>query len=174
MMIATEMPGPKGRCSIMLGGEDRVGDTFDAFAIGIESRLHGAFVSAYGHERGREATAEALAYAWEHWARVEHLDNPLAYLYKVGQSRVRSRKIRVLYARPNEDDAFVEPGLPSALAALPRRQRQAVILVYAEGWTLKEVGDLLGLAVPTVQKHAERGIQRLRMALKVDASEMGS
>jgi DNA-directed RNA polymerase specialized sigma24 family protein len=102
----------------------------------------------------------------------EHLDNPMAYLYKVGQSRVRSRKVRVLYARPNDDDAFVEPGLPTALAALPLRQRQVVALVYGEGWTLREVGELLGLAIPTVQKHAERGMHQLRKALKVDTPEI--
>ena len=40
-----------------------------------EPRLRRAFVAGYGSERGREATAEALAYAWERWAQIEPMPN---------------------------------------------------------------------------------------------------
>jgi len=46
-----------------------------------------AFVAAYGGERGREATAESLAFAWEHWDRISRMDNAPGYLFRVGQSR---------------------------------------------------------------------------------------
>ena len=47
----------------MLGDEDRDKERFRAFVLRVQPRLHTAFIAAYGHERGREATAEALAYA---------------------------------------------------------------------------------------------------------------
>ncbi len=42
-------------------------DTFEAFVRDAEPRLRRALVAAYGPEQGRDAAAEALAYAWEHW-----------------------------------------------------------------------------------------------------------
>ena len=69
----------------MLGGEDRDEERFRAFVLRVQPRLHSGFIAACGHERGREATAEALAYAWEHWASVETMTNPTGYLYRVGQ-----------------------------------------------------------------------------------------
>ena len=63
----------------------------------------------------------------------------------------------------------VEPGLPSALAALPERQRIVVTLLHGYGWTMSEVADLLGTKKTTVQNHAERGMAKLRAALGVTA-----
>jgi DNA-directed RNA polymerase specialized sigma24 family protein len=45
-------------------------DGFPAFFAETEPRLRRALVAAYGPQRGREAAAEALAYAWQHWDRV--------------------------------------------------------------------------------------------------------
>jgi RNA polymerase sigma factor (sigma-70 family) len=155
----------------VLGGDYPAEDRFRTFASEAESRLHSAFIAVYGHEKGREATAEALAYAWEHWARVSSMGNPVGYLYRVGQSRVRRRRTPVVFVRPAESETFVEPELPNALASLPERQRVVVVLVHGEGWMLREVAELLGISVPTVQKHAERGIASLRRALKVDQTD---
>ena len=58
---------------------------FRAFVLEVEPRLHAAFVAVYGYERGREATAEALAYAWEHWSELRGMPNPAGHLYRVGQ-----------------------------------------------------------------------------------------
>jgi DNA-directed RNA polymerase specialized sigma24 family protein len=155
----------------VLGDEDRDKERFRAFVLRVQPRLHTAFIAAYGHERGREATAEALAYAWEHWSSVEQMTNPTGYLYRVGQSRVSRRRVPIVFVRPLEVDAWVEPALPAALASLSDRQRAAVLLIHGEGWTLREVAELLHLSVPTVQKHANRGLRSLRRTLKVGRSE---
>ena len=155
----------------MLGGEDRDVVRFRTFALEAEPRLHTAFIAKYGHEEGREATAEAMAWAWEHWERVQAMSNPVGYLFRVGQSKVRKRKTPVVFARPEESEVFVEPALAQALARLPERQRLAVLLVQGEGCTLKEVADLLGVSVATVQRHVERGMSALRRALRVDTNE---
>lgn len=72
---------------------------FRAFVLATEPRLRRALTAAYGTERGREATAEALALAWEKWPKVRAMKNPAGYLYRAGQSRTRTRRVRVLFER---------------------------------------------------------------------------
>lgn len=140
---------------------------FEAFVAEVEPRLHRALVATYGFERGREATAEALGWAWEHRRRLAGIDNKVAYLYRVGQSRSRQRRERVVFSVPDYPDQWAEPGLPEALSSLSDRQRIAVMLVYGLSWTLQEVADLTGTKVSTVQTHLERGLRRLRTSLEV-------
>ena len=66
-------------------------EAFTEFVRLNEPKLRVALMAAYGPERGREATAEALAYAWEHWERVHGMVKPVGYLYRVGQSKSRPR-----------------------------------------------------------------------------------
>jgi RNA polymerase sigma factor (sigma-70 family) len=145
----------------------------EAFALFVgehEPRLRRAFVAAYGTERGRDAAAEALAWAWEHWERVETMQNPAGYLWRVGQSRSRPRrKEPVVLPEPALDDMVVEPALVPALRALTPHQRAAVLLVHGYGWQLKEVAALMDVRVTTVQNHVERAMAKLRAALAVEA-----
>ena len=141
---------------------------FEAFYRDAEPRLRRALVAALGPEPGREAVAEALAYACEHWERVRGMDKPVGYLYRVGQTRSRSRREPVGFPVPAEVGMpWVEPGLAGALAALSEHQRVAVVLAHGFGWTHSEVGDVLGVAASTVQNHVERGLANLRAALEV-------
>ena len=141
---------------------------FTAFVTEHECRLRRAFVAAYGGERGREATAESLAFAWEHWDRISRMDNAPGYLFRVGQSRTRQRRITLTFASRGEDDPMVEPALVPALKSLSARQRTAVVLVHGFGWTIREVAELTGTRVTTVQNHLERGLAKLRRALEGD------
>ena len=140
---------------------------FRAFVITTEPRLHRGLVASLGWDRGREATADALAYAWEHWSKVRAMSNPSGYLYRVGQSSVRRRKAPVLFERPDHTEALYEPALMRLLAELPERQRLAVVLVHGFNWTTREVSDLTGLSPSTVHTHLERGLSKLRAALEV-------
>lgn len=139
---------------------------FTAWYGQVEPKLRLALMAAYGPERGREATAEALAWAWEHRDGLEAIANPVAYLFRVGQSRTRLRRMPVLHGRPQYSEPWVEPLLPAALGRLSERQRVAVVLVHGYGWALAEVADLLGIQVTTVQNHLERGLGRLRSSLE--------
>jgi DNA-directed RNA polymerase specialized sigma24 family protein len=140
-------------------------DGFRVFVTRVEPRLRRALTAAYGYERGREATAEALAYAWEHWDRVAGLSNPAGYLYRVGQSRTRNRKLPAVYEVRTFDDPVVEPELASGVAGLSERQRVCVFLVFGFGWTRAEVAQLLGIGEGTVQRHLDRGLDRLRKVI---------
>lgn len=152
-----------------MGGVPNEG--FRLFVEEAEPRLRRALVSRLGSEDGREATAEALAWAYEHWERVQELSNPIGYLYRVGQSRSRSRRRRPVFERPPEDDVWVEPRLLAAVAALPARERVPFLLVCVDGWSQSEVADLLGTSKSTVQSRVERGLGRLRTAIGVALDE---
>ncbi len=151
-------------------------ESFETFVHTAAPRLQRAFVAAYGSERGHEAAAEALGYAWEHWKRIATMDNPLGYLFRVGQSRTRPRK-RLPLARmwapvdSSGDTAMVEPGLQDAMAELSESQRIAVVLVHGYAWTLREVAELIDVSVSTVQTHVDRALAKLRAALEVVEDE---
>ena len=142
---------------------------FSAWYRTVEPPVRCALIAAFGTQRGREATAEAMAWAWEHQARVQELANPVAYLYRVGRSRSRLRRVRVLHGRPERNEPWVEPALAAGMAALSEQQRVTVMLVHGYGWTLKEVAVLLGIQVTTVQSHKDRGLARLREVMEVSA-----
>ena len=63
--------------------------------------------------------------------------------------------------------------LEAALAALPDRQRQAVVLRHIEGLTNPEIADILGLSVEAVESLTARGKRALAAALKPRREELG-
>jgi DNA-directed RNA polymerase specialized sigma24 family protein len=161
---AGDRPGPGPAAAV----------TFEAFFRAAEPKLRRALVAAYGPERGRDAAAEALTYAWEHWERLSPMGNLPGYLFRVGQTRgMSSKRQPVLHEAPGWPEYDFEPALPAALAALSERQRLAVVLVHGYGYTLREVAELTGLRRTSVQNHAERGLARLRAALGVQGSSDG-
>ena len=141
-------------------------DAFEQLVRAVEPHLRRALVATYGPERGREATAEALAWAFEHQEKLDSMTNPGAYLYRVGQSRSRTRRVRRLYERPSIDEPWFEPALAATLAALPEKQRFAVLMVHGAGWTQSEVAALLGVRPATLQKRVERAMKLLRVELR--------
>jgi DNA-directed RNA polymerase specialized sigma24 family protein len=149
-------------------------DGFEAFVAAHERRLRQALTAAFGIDHGREAAADALVYAWEHWDRVAGMANPAGYLFVVGRDRHRQRFRKrlakpVFDVGPDHPEPWCEPGLATQLARLPDRERIAVMLVNGFEWSLAEVAELLGVSKSTVQTHAERGMAKLRTALGVTA-----
>lgn len=148
------------------GVGDRV--AFEEVVEQLRPRLARAFVAMYGPERGEEALAEALAYAWEHRDALGGMANPAGYLFRVGQSRSRPRRSAPGFPTPAAVGVpWVEPSLPAALAALSEQQRVCVVLIHGFEWKHREVADLLGVEPTTVQNHLERGLARLRHSLEV-------
>jgi len=139
----------------------------------IEPRLAVALAAGYGPEVGREATRDALAYAWEHWAKVRAMENPAGYLFRVGQSKARRylRRGVSFPPVPSPELPHVEPGLPAALDSLTSAQRVAVVLIHAEGYSDREAAELMGIRRGTARKHSERAMAKLRTALEVTADD---
>lgn len=159
-------------------------EAFERFVSDSEPRLRRALVAAYGPEAGRDATVDALAWAWTNWAKVQQLHNPVGYLYRVGQTKAREQRQAGLTPVAVDDgtvqtlggpgaasarpEPWYEPGLDPALHDLTEQQRVAVVLCHGFQWTHREVAELLELSTSSVQNHVERGLAKLRRALEVN------
>ena len=136
-----------------------------------EPLLLQALVATYGPVDGREATVDALSWAWEHWDRLVEVENKRGYLYRVGQSATRRFSVRTP-ARMSTVDGLqhlpdIDPGLLPALSRLSEQQRTIVVLVHGFGWTQTEVSRLLDVTHSTVREHLRRALERLRRELEV-------
>ncbi len=142
-------------------------DSYTAFAAEVEPRIRHALIPLAGVDGAGDATADALAYGWEHWERIRAMDNPAGYLYRVGQTSARRlrRRAPVLPAVSTAELPWIEPGLPAALAKLSDRQRTVVWLVHGMGWSQVDVAELLGLSAASIATHLRRGMKRLRRSL---------
>jgi len=116
-----------------------------------------------------EATDEAMTRAYQHWSRVRCMDNPSGWVYRVALnwSRTQLRR-RAIAARllPHETldpgEPVVEPGLVGAVAQLPMRQREVVVLRYVLDWSEVEIAAALGIPRGTVKSRLHRALARLR------------
>ena len=145
-------------------------EAFTAFARDVEPKLRYALVAACGPDRGLDATEDALVFAWEHWEKIQTVSNPAGFLYRVGKrkaSRMR-RPLPLFRAVPVDSPDPPEPRLAPALGHLSRQQRTAVVLIDGFGYTHQEVADLIGVGRSTVQKHHERGLEKLRREMGVN------
>ncbi len=142
---------------------------FVAFFRSNEPRLRQALVALRGPEDGRDATAEALTWAWENWHRLRDMENPVGYLYRVGHSRSRPPRPPIgpnwpgpsAASSPQNDDE-----LEAALARLPIGQRTAVVLVHGCDWSYDETAAAMGISKSSVGTHLRRGLAKLRRELE--------
>jgi RNA polymerase sigma-70 factor (ECF subfamily) len=146
---------------------DGDGDRFEAFVRDAEPRLRRAFIGSHGVDRAADATAEALAWGWEHWDRVKAMENPLGYLYRVGQSKTRPRRTPTLPAPATIGEPEIDPGLVPALLRLSPAQRTAAWLVHGCEWRYAEVAEAMGISPSAVGTHLSRALESLRRSLNV-------
>jgi DNA-directed RNA polymerase specialized sigma24 family protein len=145
-------------------------EEFETFFVTVEPRLRHSLVAAYGADAGSDATAEALTWAYEHWDRLQDVESPVAYLFRVAQTRSRRNRRRLprveRYREAREHD--VEPALDALIRALPHQQRVSVLLVHGLEWTHGEVAELLDISASTVATHVARALDALRRGLGVE------
>lgn len=149
---------------------------FEDFCRREHPRLVG-LLGLYCGERilGEELAQEALARALRDWKKVARMDHPAAWLSRVGINlanshfRRRSAERRAndrLQALPRSDS--VEPddagtmSVRAAVSALPRRQREVLVLRYYGDLSFKEIAGSLGMPEPTVKSLVRRALMRLR------------
>lgn len=145
-------------------------ESFTKFVKEAGPRIQHGLMAALGPEAGAEAASDALAIAWQKWDRVVLMENPAGYVFTVGRNKGRRYATRTVFPDPpanRESAPWVEPGLAAALTELTERQRIATVLVHCGEWTFAEVAELLGIDRGSVQKHADRGLAKLRAALEV-------
>ncbi len=145
-------------------------DSFAGFVEAHEESLRLALIANLGGERGREAASHALLWGLENWDRLSGLENPVGYLFRVGQRwsrRQRSRRV-VLFDTPGRADPWVEPDLIPALEALPAKQRMAVVLRHGADWSYQRISEVTGMSQDSARKNVQRGLSTLRKRLGGD------
>lgn len=147
-----------------------MGVTFSAEELLAEARprLWRAYVGVRGVDGADDAAAEALAWGWEHQERLQAMQNPIGYLYRVGLTRSTPRRSPM--ELPTAEDVGIpdiEPELMPALLQLTENQRAAVWLVHACGWSYADVGQALKMGRSTVGTHVARALEALRLQLEV-------
>ena len=145
-------------------------EAFTVFAREVEPQVRRALVAAFGPDIGTDASAEAMAVAWERWTVVSSRPNPAGYVWGIGRNAARQRLGggRLFPSPDPQREPWIEPQLPAAIGDLTENQRTAVLLVNGFGWTYREVAEMLEISVSTVQAHVERGMKKLRKALGVE------
>jgi DNA-directed RNA polymerase specialized sigma24 family protein len=142
-------------------------DDFEGFVRTVDPQLRRALSGHLPQEQVADAIAEAFAYAWQHWARVQEMDNAAGYLFRVAQSKSRARKEGFLPWRDDDRLPEFEPTLIPALQALTPTQSRAVWLVHGCGWSYAETATALGISPSTVGTHVSRALDHLRERLGV-------
>ena len=122
-----------------------------------------------------DAASEAFVRALARWDRVSTMERPGGWLYKVALNDARKRMRRTQRDRSTaselswtpSDTAPVEPDheLWAAVARLPRRTREAVVLRYVADLTEPAIADALGIRRGTVATMLRRAHETLAREL---------
>ncbi len=129
-----------------------------------------------------DAVQEALLRAWERSERGERIESLPAWVATVALNLARSGVRRMIAerrarARLGHQGSSVDPpdaerlDVERALAALPRRQREAVVLRYYLGMDTKEVAEVLRIHEGTVKSTLFKARAALAHALGVSDPE---
>jgi RNA polymerase sigma-70 factor (ECF subfamily) len=145
--------------------------TWPALAAGLGFYCHDVGV-------GEEIAQEALARAWARWESVRAMESPEAWVYRVAlnlaRSRFRrSRAERRALSRLSAPEMVTTEGIAgavavrAAVAALPERQRAALVLRYFADLPATAVAETLDCAPGTVRSLTSQAIDRLRREFDV-------
>jgi RNA polymerase sigma-70 factor (sigma-E family) len=128
--------------------------------------------------RAEEVVQDAFVAMHQRWSTLEGANLP-AYLRQsvVNRSRSSLRHLRVVdrhppeapLAAPGADEPLLTDSrrrsVIEALAALPRRQREVLVLRHYLDLSEREIADTLAISPGSVKTHASRGSAALRAAL---------
>lgn len=158
---------------VALGGQT---ETFEAFFELGYARLVRSLLALTGRRAVAEEIAqEAMLEAYRRWSSVSAFERPDLWVRRVAINRAISTRRRVVA----EMAAFARIGLPpeearpvelrdEALWAAVRRlsgQQRAAMVLSIEGYTAREIGDVLGCSDETAQTHVRRARTRLATIL---------
>lgn len=130
-----------------------------------------------------ELAQEALVRASQRWSRVSQLDSPGGWTHRVAINLANSwfrRRAAERRARSRMSDAVVHhdpdgadrAAVRAAVAALPERQRTALVLRYYLDLSAGEVAERLGTTPGAVRASTKRAMASLREQLGPDAPDL--
>ena len=125
-----------------------------------------------------EISQEAFVRIFERWDRVAAMEHPAGYLHRTAMNLFRKRYRRAMLAvrrtvglalsTDDFSDADDRQVVRHVLAALPPRQRAALVLSEMLGFTSKEAGDALGVTDATIRSLTRHGRDAFRNMMEVD------
>ncbi len=151
----------------------------DAFPQLFRAAYKVAFRLLGSREDAADCAQEACARACADWAKLSRAGSPLPWVVRVASNVAIDRWRRARRAAAHEA-AFVaaplDPGLERtdlyrALDALPRRQREVVVLRYLADLSEAEVAEVIGCSLGTVKSNASRGRAALRAVLTIEEDQ---
>ncbi|MFC9929902.1 SigE family RNA polymerase sigma factor [Streptomyces sp. NPDC127190] len=161
-------------------GKQTGAEEFQSFMVGRWPRLmRTAFLLTGEQHAAEDLVQSTLERVFVAWSRVGRADEPDAYVRRVMinlHARKHRRRLKE-YLAPKDDSGLVpevaDTGdriaqaddrrtLLKALAQLPVRQREAVVLRYWEDLTESQAAEAMGCSVGTVKSNAAKGIAKLR------------
>jgi RNA polymerase sigma-70 factor (sigma-E family) len=169
-----ELPAPPALSSV--DAETAVELLFDRYQVRM---LRVATVLIGDPALAEDVVQDAFLAVHSSWDRIRDKDEAVGYLHRSvvngARSRLRRRSVVLRLARLRQhdqisaEDAALRAQLPgpltAALAALPRREREAVLLRHYLDLSEKETADALGLRTGSVKGYASRGLAKLRLVL---------
>ena len=146
---------------------------FEAFYRENLARIvRACFLVTLDRQAAEDVAAESFARLWSKWGSIHGPDHAGGFVFKTAMRLCRRRSRRIepaLEARSDEAEAVVERAdVFGALARLPVRQRQAVVLRDWAGFATLEVARMMGARESTVRVHLARGRAALRVALAAE------
>jgi len=148
---------------------------FDAFVEEEHERLYKALYFVTGsREDAEDLSQDAFMKLWERWGRIDEIDDPTGYLFRVALNGFRMRRRRAAMAVRRHvpvvepRDGFVEAEMRtdvrSLLMELTPRQRAALLLVDLLGYSSEQAGRILRVRSSTVRNLASQGRRALKSA----------
>ncbi|MFD7278458.1 SigE family RNA polymerase sigma factor [Streptomyces sp. NPDC059862] len=153
---------------------------FQSFVTSRWPRLmRTAFLLTGEQHAAEDLVQSTLEQVYVAWRRVGSADEPEAYVRRVminAHARKHRRRLREFLASKDDSGLVCEVAdtgdriaqaddrntLLKALAQLPPRQREAVVLRYWEDLTETQTAEAMGCSVGAVKSNAAKGIAKLR------------
>jgi RNA polymerase sigma-70 factor, ECF subfamily len=136
-------------------------------AYAVARRLVGDGMAA------EDVAAEALTRTYVHWRRVRTFEYRDAWVAQVATNLA----IKATTKRPTaelpvsvdpSDAAALRVALVAALARLPRREREAVVLRYLADLSVEDVAQTMGVSPGTIKQSVHRALRTLRTQFAID------
>jgi RNA polymerase sigma factor (sigma-70 family) len=146
---------------------------FDSFFEGEYERLFKAMYFVTGNRQDAEdILQDAFLKLWERWDRIDRIEDPTAYLFRVALNGFRMTRRRaamamrkVIRAEPEPDgfsQAEMRADVRRLLLGLTPRQRAALLLVDLYGYPSEQAARILRIRPSTVRALATQGRKALR------------
>lgn len=128
---------------------------------------------------------ETIVKAWKNFDKFKQGTNLRAWLFTIQRNTFYSQRRKAkrevadsdgemaaqLSVKPHHDGRLAMKDFRVAFAELPVEQREALVLIGAEGMTYEEAAETCGVAIGTIKSRVNRGRKRLTELMELSDEE---